>query len=68
MGHNFSTIDLTFDSAVSISESFYPPLSFTELFSKLGGSLGLWLGLGVMQIIEKAADLAEILNVVVKNH
>ena len=42
--------DLTFDQTVTVSRSFYPPLSFTDLFSKLGGSLGLWLGVGMMQM------------------
>ena len=64
---NYSTIDLTFDSAVSMKESFFAPLSMTELFSQLGGALGLWLGLGVMQIVEKASNFEEIISAVLKN-
>ena len=43
-------IDLTFDQTVIITEHFYPDFSLVDFLSRLGGSLGLWLGLGVMQI------------------
>ena len=43
--------DITFDQTVTITESFYPSLSFTKLFADLGGSLGLWLGVGIIQLI-----------------
>ena len=56
----FSYIDLTFDDAVAVTESFFKPLSYSELFSALGGALGLWLGVGIMQIIEHAADCGNI--------
>ena len=42
--------DLTFDQTVTITESFYPSPSFTRLFAELGGSLGLWLGVGAVQL------------------
>ena len=47
---NYSTIDLTFDQDITITKSYYAPVSFTKLFSDLGGSLGLWLGIGIIQI------------------
>ena len=50
-----------------MKESFFAPLSMTELFSQLGGALGLWLGLGVMQIVEKASNFEEIISAVLKN-
>ena len=43
--------DMTFDQTVTITESFYPSPSFTRLFAELGGSLGLWLGGGIVQIL-----------------
>ena len=49
-------IGLTLDETVTITESFYKTLCYSELFSALGGSLGLWLGVGLMQIIERATD------------
>ena len=41
---------ITFDQTVEISESFYPSLSIAELFSDMGGTIGLWLGVGLLQI------------------
>ena len=46
----YSTFDVTFDQVVTVTESRYPDISFTKLFSDLGGSLGLWLGIGIIQI------------------
>ena len=45
---------MTFDETVMVTESFYKPLSRSELFSAHGGALGLWIGVGMMQIIEHA--------------
>ena len=42
--------DLTFDQTVEIEESFYPSPSFTKPLAELGGSLGLWLGVGLVQL------------------
>ena len=59
---SYSTIDLTFNQAVTVRESFFKSLSYSELFSALGGSLGLWLGVGIMQIIEHLANCGNIVN------
>ena len=45
-----SCITIAFDQTVDITETFYPSISFSELFSDLGGSIGLWLGAGLLQI------------------
>ena len=47
---SFSAIKLMFDQNVVVTEAFYPDLSLVKLFSDLGGSLGLWLGLGAVQL------------------
>ena len=41
---------ITFDQTVNIKESFYPTLSISELISDMGGSSGLWLGVGLLQV------------------
>ena len=45
-----SAFSITFDQTVSITESFYASLSISDLFSDMGGSIGLWLGVGLLQI------------------
>ena len=47
-----STLIFSFDPEVIISLSQYPDFNWTTFFTDLGGSLGLWLGLGVSQILE----------------
>ena len=59
---NYSTFNLSFKQTVEITESFYPELSYTELFSSLGGTLGFWLGIGILQIIEYGLNIASIID------
>ena len=47
---NETVFDLTFDQSVTITESFYPPVSFSQLLSTFGGVFGFWLGIGILQI------------------
>ena len=47
---SLSTFDVTLDQVVTVTESRYPKMSFTKFFSDLGGSLGLWLGVGIIQL------------------
>jgi hypothetical protein len=46
------SIIVTFSETVQITTSDFPPFSFLDYLSRLGGLLGLWLGLGVVQIFE----------------
>ena len=56
MENYITRIMITFDQTVSITESFYPALSISELFSDMGGSIGLWLGVGLLNICDYAVD------------
>ena len=46
------TIDIVFDHNISITVFYFPDFSFAEFLSLLGGSMGLWLGAGVLQIVD----------------
>ena len=41
---------LTIDQRVEVTRSFYQVPSISIFFYKLGGSMGLWLGIGITQI------------------
>ena len=46
MVSNYSALDISLDRKVTITESFIPEFSLSSFFADLGGSLGLWLGVG----------------------
>ena len=48
---------ITLHQTVSITESFYLTPSLSTLFASLGGSLGLWLGVGLLQICFLSMDV-----------
>ena len=52
-----STFDVTLDQVVTVTESRYPKMSFSKFLSDLGGSLGLWLGVGIIQIFVLLVNL-----------
>ena len=64
----YTLFEISVDQRVKITESFYATPSLAEIFSSLGGALGLWLGLGVIQIVENAINFGGILyNAMYKN-
>ena len=46
----FSIIDIAFDQTVTVEEYVFPEFLMESFLSSVGGSLGLWLGVGVIQI------------------
>ena len=57
--HNFSMLTLSFDDTVEITEYKYASLNFTKLCAEIGGALGLWLGLGMIQLFQEGLGLAK---------
>ena len=43
-------MNFSFKQVVSITEYFFPEFSFSRFLSSMGGAMGLWLGLGVLQL------------------
>ena len=42
------------DDTVEITEYRYAGLNFSKLCAEIGGALGLWLGLGIIQLFHEA--------------
>ena len=55
---NFSSLSFTLNQRVTVTESYIPAFSLTNFFTQLGGSLGLWLGVGTVQLLIIALQLA----------
>ena len=49
---NLSKVDLTFSRRMQVTTTTFLPFYLTTLLSDLGGSMGLWLGIGVLQVIQ----------------
>ena len=47
-----SDIDVTFFETILVTTTSFPAFSFSDALAKLGGAMGLWLGLGIMQVLE----------------
>ena len=45
------------DQEVTITESYIPEFSVSTFIADLGGSLGLWLGVGAVQLLSSGLGL-----------
>ena len=55
---NESGIDITISDRVSVTITDFPTFNPALFLSAFGGSMGMWLGLGVAQTIEMVLNLA----------
>ena len=46
-----------FGHRVIVTESYIPEFSLSSFFASFGGSLGLWLGVGAVQIITSCVSI-----------
>ena len=49
---NVSRIDIAFNNKVDTTIRDFPTFNFSSFLASLGGSLGLWLGLGILQVLD----------------
>ena len=61
-----SFMSIIFDQVVNIQESIFPPPSLSTLLADLGGCLGLWLGVGIVQLCINGLNLIKFLKEAIK--
>ena len=49
---NVSRIDIVFYHKVDTTIRDFPTFNFASFLASLGGTLGLWLGLGILQLLD----------------
>ena len=57
---------IKFDDTVTITESFYPPASIPNFMADVGGILGLWLGVGILQLFLHAFEIFDYMKSYIK--
>ena len=53
----YSVMNFFFEQDVSVTEYFFPDFSYSAFLSNMGGAMGLWLGLGVLQLTTTIATM-----------
>ena len=54
-----SSIEITLEETVTVISTDFVIFTITDFLATLGGSAGLWLGLGVLQILEMLCVLGK---------
>ena len=54
---DFPGFGFNINHKIEVTESYVPDFSFTAFLAGLGGSLGLWLGVGAVQILSLAFSI-----------
>ena len=54
---NHSRIDIAFSDTVAVTVTDFPEFNPAVFLSAFGGSMGMWLGLGVVQTMEMLVNL-----------
>ena len=50
------TFGFVISQQMEVTESFIPEFSISSFLAQIGGSLGLWLGMGAVQLIKIGID------------
>ena len=53
---NWSYLTITMDQTLLLHRSSFPPFSWATYLAALGGIVGLWLGLGIIQLLPIVGD------------
>ena len=56
-------INFLIDDTVEFTEYRYADLNFPNLCAEIGGALGLWLGLGIIQLFQEGLGIVRRLQV-----
>ena len=51
---NYSKIDITFEKLVPVHKSQFSVFNLAQFLSALGGTMGIWLGVGILQSLQIA--------------
>ena len=60
---SYSTIAVTFPDKVEVTHWDYGAFSLAEVLASLGGAMGLWLGVGVGQLLDMILPKEEVFSV-----